>query len=147
MGRLIDYSDVVGRYEELSKAAGSTDMDAAFIQPAEVQIEGRLSSKFTSPFSSNNLTAKDLCIDEVYYKMMLTRQPKKAAEMRKAIDGRIERLLMGESMVTNSGDIIAGEASVGFITTSGYHPTFGMGDTLDFYVSSAQVSEEEDARD
>lgn len=147
MGHIINYNDVVGRYEELSKAGGSTDLDKGYVIPAEAYIESRLGIKYTTPFSSNNLTAKDLAIDETYRRIMLTRQPKKAETIGQFVKQRIDELLNGQlDMQVESGSAVAATETTIWSSTKDYHPVFGMGDTLDFVVDSSQITDETDAR-
>lgn len=148
MSNIITAEDVYNRYLEIGKAVGSVELDAGFMIPAEQQITSDLASKFTVPFSSNNLTAKDLMIDETYYRYMLTKQAKKAGEMRKSLDSRIEKLLSGaSSMVTDSGDILSREQTVAWSSTMNYTPVFGLGEIEDFEPDPDQIDDEEDARD
>ena len=67
MGRYCTSSDCIARYNRLSKIdSAQTEIDSHFISFAENELDGLLSPKFTVPFSSNNVTAKDLAIDLTY---------------------------------------------------------------------------------
>jgi len=146
MGRYIDWNDVAGRYPRISERGGANEVGSAYIDYAEVEIEGRL-TKFTKPFSSNNLTVKDLAIDLTYAKMMTTRDSEKATEMRDILDARMTRLNSGEEdMMTSSGDILANDVSNVWCETEDYTPVFGMGDVTDFQVDSARLFDEEQDR-
>ena len=147
MGRYIRWNNVVGRYSSLSDIGGADDVSSNYIQYAEVEIDGRLAPKFTTPFSSNNLTVKDLCIDLVYAKAG-NLNIEDYDKLMDRIDKRIERLLAGEeNMMTNSGDTL--QQSIGgtvWSSTQNYTPTFGHGAVEDFVVDPDLIDDEENAR-
>ena len=147
MGRYIDWSDVTKRYRGIGKDLDSTEVGSAYIPYAEAEVDGRLASKYTVPFSNNNLTAKDLAIDIVYLKAG-NLKVEETEKLQTMIDAKFERLLSSnEVMLTTSGDVInQGVAGTVWSTTQNYHPTFGMSHTEYLEVDSSMVSDEEDAR-
>lgn len=147
MSHIIDSSQVMERYPETQKVGGSTELDAAYITPAEYYIEGMLSSKYTTPFIPTNVTAADLSIDESYYRMMLTRSPKRAAEVKKSIEDRIEKILNESMVMVDSEDgAMQATSSPMWSSTQDYEPVFGMGDIADARVDPDQVEAEENAK-
>lgn len=147
MGRYIDWDDVVARYPSISTVGGALEVNTSYIQYAEAMVDGRLSSKFTIPFSDNNLTVKDLCI-EMVYKRAGNLSTKESDKIGAWLEARFKGLLEGdENMITSSGDIIQ-KSTGGLVwsSTENYHPTFGVGNTLSFEVDSSQIEAEEDAR-
>lgn len=147
MGRYCDWADVSGRYPEIAKSKDSTEVASGFIYFAEAELDSRLASKFTVPFSSNNVTAQDLAIDMTYLKVYQFKDPEKAEAIEKSVSARIDRLMKGESsMMTSSGDLLTSVGGTVYSTTGGYHPTFGMGDFGDLVVDSSQLQDEADAR-
>jgi len=148
MGHIIDAADAANRYPELLQIADSVVMNASFIAQAEAYVEGNLYSQYTTPFSYNNMTAVDLTIDVVYCKMMRNKQPKLAAEVQKTVDARIGAIQKGTlRMMTTSGDAVGATAgAVSWSNTDGYAPPTGLGNQLDFVVSSQQQYDEEQER-
>lgn len=147
---VISWPDVTGRYEELEKLRNATspEVQDRLMTLAEASIHGRLSNGFTVPFSSNNFTARDLCIDELYVQNMMTKQPEKAKAVRDSLDKRIEQLLLGNANMIDSGGavLLSLVSDTVWSNTSGYAPTFGVGDIVDARVSSAQLYDEAQAR-
>lgn len=147
MGKYIKWDDVTNRYRMVGNGLDATQVGSSFIPYAESFIEGKLAKKFTVPFSDNNLTVKDLCIDVVYIKAGNLKL-EESKELKKDINDRIAALLDEEEfMITTSGDIIT--ASIDgtvWSNTQNYHGTFGVGETLDFTVDSSWVTDEEDER-
>jgi hypothetical protein len=147
---ILSWADVTGRYPELNKLPdiGSSTVQNSIMALGEAYIHSRCAVAYTVPFSSNNLTAIDLCIDAVYVQTQLTRQPDKADALNKSLDARIEALLAGKAMmITNSGDTIDTTiADVVWSSTMDYHPTFGMGAIERMAVSSSQLIDEDEAR-
>lgn len=163
MGRYIDWvDDVVARYPRVhdvgSTSISSIDLtleppmvnpSSAFVHYSEAYIEQELAPGFTVPFSSNNVTAKDLMIDHAFYLTQVFRDDNKADIVLDRINARIKRLLDGDlPMMTTSAEAIYQSGADGAIysTTEDYHPIFGMGDFREFVVDSAQIEAEADDR-
>lgn len=150
MGRYIDFDDVVNRYREVSRNdRDATTVNSDFIRYAEDELDSRLSPYYTVPFSSNNITAKDLSIDLAYLKIFRFKDVEKASAVDSYIAMRINALASGKaSMMTSSGDVITpdGLASKFYSTTQDYSPVFGMGGILSASVSSSRVQHENDNR-
>lgn len=152
MGRLITWeTDVVPRYNTIADIGSGTSVDDAFVVYAENAIEQRLSGCFTLPFSSNNVTVKDLMIDETFRRTQVYKDSEKAKEISDDLDMKIERLCSGEDvMLTTSGDIIEGGSAFGggaiASTTENYTPTFSMLDETLAVVDPDQIDDEIDKR-
>lgn len=147
---VIVWADVLARYDELSKLpnVSSASIQENLMQMAEAGISGRLGGSFTTPFSSNNLTAKDLIVDMLYVQVNMTRQPEKAKALLDTVDSRIAALLSGSSvMLTTSGTVAL--TSVGdtvWSSTEDYPLTFGVSPIEHAQVSSQQLYDEAVAR-
>lgn len=146
---LIAWTDASLRYPELDKLPNitSSSVQSAYIAHGEALVNGRLGSVFTTPFSSNNLTAQSLCIDAIFVQTQLSRQPDKAKEILDYMDGICKRLLDGSAgMVTVGGTLIPIPASEMWSNTAAYHPTFGMGAPEVSAIDSSQLIAEDYAR-
>lgn len=147
MGRYATWSaDVTPRYPRVttdSRTVGT--VESAYLLPAEFELDARLASRFTVPFSSNNQTVRDLVIDMTLLRIGTTKERDEG--LRASVEARIKALLDGTMvMVTTSGDVAAYPASGVINTTADYHPTFGMGDILDMEVDDERIDDEEGAR-
>jgi len=143
----IEWDDVVSRYASVNRVGGAEEVSSAHIVYAESELNGRLSPKFTVPFSSNNFTAKDLSIEMTYVRIgNLNIEDRET--LQKSIDDRIQRLLDGEeNMMDTDGAVL--QQSVGgtlWSSSQDYVPTFGHGDTTDFEVDPNLVLDEEAKR-
>lgn len=147
MGKYHDWSDVSERYRHASTVDGSVAVNSSFLVFSEAEIESRLASHFTVPFSDNNLTVKDLCIDMSYARLAVGKVDD-AEDIRASVLERINALKAGEmTMLTDSGDVVLAGASAMYSNTASYHTAFGVGNVLDFFVNSNQQVDEEGARD
>ena len=146
MSRYIDWKDVVDRYRTLSDK-DSTEVGSSFIPYAESEVDGRLAAKFTTPFSNNNLTVKDLCIDITFIKAG-NLSVEETEKLQEAVDAKFERLLNGDELLVITDGTVIGQDIAGTVysTTQDYHPVFGMGNIEDMVVSSDQITDEADAR-
>lgn len=146
MSDYITWKDVLNRYPVVDRVGGASEVGSAYVRYAERELEGMLTGFFTVPFSSNNLTAKDLAIDLTYMRISNLKSEDRK-EFRDELMGRIQALKDGQaSMMTTSGDVLQAVGGTIYSTTQNYEPVFGMGDTLDFHVDSGQLLDEENAR-
>lgn len=146
MGLIIGWTDVSARYPELDKLPSgiSAEVQDNHIAYAEAGVHSRLASRYSTPFSSSNYTARDLCVDMVYIQTQMSRQPEKANAVLESFNARIEALLSGAAAMLDSVGAVA-TTMVGdtiWSSTAEYHPTFGMGDIEKAEVSSAQLLDE-----
>lgn len=147
MGRYIDWKDVTNRYQQAATFAGGADeMDSAYIQYAEGEVEGALSGLYAVPFSSNNLTAKDLCIDLTFAKALMFKDAKKAKAIGESVDRRIMKLRNQEigMAVTSGSPMFAADAA--WSNTEDYHPVFAMVDEKNQIVDEDREDDELDDR-
>lgn len=141
-------TDVTARYAELDKLQNWASQKTLMMATAESVIHSRLASRYTVPFSSNNLTARDLMVDQLYIQQMTTRKPDTVKLLSDLLEQRIAALLSGDTvMVTDSGDVAAtATGNTAWSSTQDYHPTFGMGDPMSWEVSSSMLIAENAAR-
>lgn len=146
------WDDVILRYSHLDQLGGGSEkVKETYITPAEHELHGRLSSRYTVPFSSTNITAKDLVIELVRIRAGLGKE-RRMEKVVEAFDLRIARLISGaETMMISSsnGNIASITPDAGnavWASNADYHPTFGHGDERDFVVSSQMLQDEQDER-
>lgn len=148
MGRYISYNDVIGRYPKSTDVGSSTFVESTYIRYSEAWVDGALSPGYSAPFSDNNLTVKDLAIDDTYMKILAFKDPEKAALIQDSLDMRVEMLLSGKAQMTlEDGTIIGKSVQTAWVETQDYTATFGVGDIIDMEVSSSRLHDEERARD
>lgn len=145
---MINWDDVVSRYKSASDLGGTKTLRDTYLTYGIAEIESRLSPGFSIPFSSNNVTAKDLMIDASFAKMNLFKDDKKAEKINKVLDTRIDEILNGRrGMITTSGDVlISTGVGVAFSTTQNNPPVFNMNDPEDQWVDHDQLTDEYEAK-
>lgn len=129
MGRYIEWDDVIDRYPEINTLGGADELSSTYIVYAESFVDGLLKSRFTIPFSSNNMVVKDLCIDCVFWRAGRFKLDN-AAEVREQFFETVNLLRSGDlAMVDVSGNALGGDINPGvFSTTQSYSSSFGMDD-------------------
>ena len=139
---------IIEEYATHPGDTGSPEVQVAMLTQAEGFVTSKLATKFSTPFSSNNITAKNLTIDMVYVQTQMTRQPDKANALKEFVMEQIGDLLTGNAtMVTDAGVQLALETGDPvWSSTENYHPVFGMSDVVESAVSSAQQIAEDNAR-
>lgn len=148
----INYSDVIQRYPLLKTWSGNSPMLNDEIGYAEKELNGRLATHFSVPFSGAHPTIKDLSIDLTYYRTLRLRDPDKAAKFKDDIIGRINDIKNGDEYIyTDSNTTITANATGAseiWSNLEDYHPTFSMLDADNAYsmVDSARLEAEEDER-
>lgn len=140
-------SDVTTRYPRvLTDSRAPATLDVAYLNPAEAELHGRLSPRFTTPFSSNNLTVKDLVIDMTVIRAGIFKM-EQLEDLQASIDSRIKMLLDGTMiMVTTSGEVATQAQATGMSTVHDYQPVFGMGDIIDAEPDPDRIEAEENAK-
>lgn len=140
MGRYIKPEDLYRRYSQTS-GTNPAVVDSHYIYYAENYIDELLGPYFTVPFSSDNVTAKDLALEYTYIlsaDLKFEDREKREAHWLK----RIDRLIDGKSgMQVTSATMYAVNGTI-YNSTENYHPVFGMGDPEDYFVDSSQVYDE-----
>ena len=144
---IINWGDVIGRYPALAKARDATEVNTNYVLYAIAEVEGRLAPMFTVPFSSNNITAKDLAIDTTYAKWYRFNDPAKADAIDDHVNERIEALLSGQAaMMTSDGSIMHSVGGTVWSTTQDYTPVFDKSDPITWMVGSEELLDNADAR-
>lgn len=143
----VTWADVVNKYPSVSKTSGAMDVTSSYILAAEARVNGFFSGFFTVPFSSNNITAKDLVVDLVFSGVG-NQKIKDAKEMRDEVLERMKAIRDGEegmylvdgtTMTTDIGGSI-------YSSTQNYNPIFGMSPIEYSEIDSGAVYDEEVAR-
>ena len=150
MGRYIDWADVSNRYPNFADFDGASGVNSAYVIYAEAEIDGRLATRYTTPFSTNNLTVRDLCVDLTYIKCGRLRT-EDAKTLKEDLDARIARLIDGSEVMmveTGSGttESVQRTGDTVWSNTQDYQPTFNLDSPLDWQTDSAQLAAIEDAR-
>lgn len=146
---IITWNDVVNRYPEFNTlpSAQGVDVRNELVAYAEAEVHSRLAARYTTPFSSNNYTARTLAVDTMYVQLQTTRQPEKAKALRELLDARYTALLDGtSSMIDSLGAVITMVGDTVWSSTQDYPPVFGVGPIEYAIVSSEQVYDEANTR-
>ncbi|HKJ88813.1 MAG TPA: hypothetical protein VKA48_09930 [Gammaproteobacteria bacterium] len=147
MGRYVDWAFVVSKYPRTERSGPAEEINSFYIPYAEAELEGRLGPYFTTPFSDNNVTVKELAADLTYLRLGLMKDADHK-RVKGEVDARIKRLIGGdEAMATIDGTIVQAGGEVVWSDTQGYHPIFGVDDPLDWNVDSSRLQDLEDDRD
>ena len=146
-----EWDDVVGRYRELAKVGGDTEVGSYHIAAAENDLNTMFAGHFTLPFSSNNTTIKFMTVDLTYIKYFENNDPARAETKRNALSGLIEMIKSGKAgMIADDGTVMYSDLIGGttvYSNTKDYHPTFGIGPIEHMSIDSSQLYDEEAARD
>ena len=148
----IDYDDVVERYPMLKTTIGNAPALDNDITYAEHELNSRLATHFSVPFSGPHPTIMDICIDLTYYRQIRIKDPDLAEKFKEGILGRIQGLKDSkEYIITDSNTTITVNATGGneiWSTVQDYEPTFSMLDADNTYsrVDSSRLYDEEQAR-
>jgi hypothetical protein len=146
MGRYVDWDFLATRYPHVERAAGADTVNSYHVPYAEAELDGRLASRYTVPFSSDNLTAKEIAADLVYLRLGLLKSEDRDA-VRQEVDARISRLLRGDEVMASVGDTIQPSGEAVWSDNQGYSPMFDVDDPQNWEVSSERLDDIEDRRD
>lgn len=152
MGRYIEWGNVTDRYPLASRVGSDGAIGSSTLLAAEYEIDAKLASEFTVPFSSNNETVKDLCIDNTWARLAARYTVLKKEDYDKltdSIDKRINALRVGDTVMMTTDGAIAqvSEGQPVWSQDMDYHPVYGMGSIEDMVIDQDQLDDEEDARD
>ena len=150
MGRYVTWSgDVLGRYPKLSRVdSDATRADSYYVAPAEYELDGMLGTRFSTPFSSNNMTARDIVVDLVFLRARSTQDKKESARLKEAVEDSIEALIAGRKhMITDAGDVLSTAGGAAWSNTKGDTPIFGFGAAEEQRVDPDVLERERRARD
>lgn len=143
MGRYITWDDVANAYPDWVSAVSANTVGNLWIPRAEDEVDGRLAPKYTVPFTPVPGVVRDLCIDLAYYKLTFATEKGKA--LGEILQSRFEAILSGELMLTNSlGQVAAPEKA--WSTHQDYPTHFGVDTDLNWQVSSAWATDQQEAR-
>jgi len=148
----ITYAEVLERYSMLKTWAANSPMLNNEIAYAEKQVNGILATHFSTPFSGAHPTIKDICIDLVYYRSLILKDPDQAEKIKPFIEGRFENLKNGkEYIMTDSNTAIGPSATLNdevWTNLEDYHPTFSVldADNPKSVIDPDRIEAEEDER-
>jgi len=148
MGRYIDWEDVIDRYPVLNTVGGADEVSSTYIVYAEAMTEGLLASKYTVPFSNNNMTVKNLAIDYTYW-MAARFKLEDAVAVYSSYYGTIRMLKKDQmEMILDDGTLVTGarKNSGIYSSTQSYHSALGIDDPINWRVDSDQMDASQDAR-
>lgn len=141
MGRYINWADITNRYPDATKIGGAADVSSAWIFGAEADLDSRLGSKFTVPFSPVPDVIKDLCIDLAYYRMVM--RQKGSEPIGKLVDTRIAGMLNGTIVVAGAPETSG--SALAYVSNS-YHSAFGPDSEVNWQVSTEWVQAAQEER-
>jgi len=147
-----NYEEVIIRYPVLKTWAKTpAEVNSDLIYYGEMELNGRLASHFTVPFSASHPTIKDLTIDLAYYNAIKTRVPKDAQRIHDVIIGRIDAIKEGKEYIyTGSGTTITPNPGTGQVWSNleDYHPVHTMlgAESAMTHISSERLQDLEDER-
>ncbi|MDH4247407.1 MAG: hypothetical protein OEW39_06295 [Deltaproteobacteria bacterium] len=120
------YSDFNARYATRLDPA---EVASHYLPYAAARLEALLAPGFTAPFSTNNLTARDLTLDLAYLLMLQRHREQGDREgLERMVLRRIRALNEGqEAMQTTSGESLFARAASGVVwgSTAPYRTVFG----------------------
>lgn len=147
MAAFLEWTDCTARYPELDKLSTTPSNQATLIAQAEAYLHGQLAGTFTTPFSSNNMTARELAVDVLFWQTHKARIPDRAAAVYETLKDSIEALKSGaSSMVTTSGSFLSAPTEALWSSTQGYNPTFTTDNETRWAVDSNQIDDTRTAR-
>lgn len=79
MSRYVTWGDLVKRYPNVAKTSADADMTDAYIDPAEDEVDARVSVRYTVPFTAPIPgLIKSLSLDVAYYKLTIRSEESKS---------------------------------------------------------------------
>jgi len=138
----VNFADVANRYPKIADAggAGTTEIDG-YILGAEGEVDAALSARYSTPFtpgSSNTpYLVRDIIIDLTYWKAVGWKNEKLGKVMKDYIDKRLDDILTGKVMLTNSAGLVAQGPPFAAATSDGTRSSFGVDRPENWSVSSA----------
>jgi hypothetical protein len=125
---------------------GEAEVTSHFLAPAAQRLEAMLAGWFSAPFSDNNLTAKDLCIDLAQVLLMQrSKDPQDWRPLAAHLERRVADLRDGrEAMITASGEAIhrIPHGSI-WSSTQEFKPVFDLRGAEAQRVDPDQIDDEE----
>jgi len=145
---IVNYQDLVGTFRAIGKSGWTAEeVNSYHIPQCQAEIEGLLATVYTVPFSSNNVTAKDLVTQLVYCRLSGGSMEERQACRNEVLD-RVEKLKSGkELMLTSSGPIDSGITNIIWSNTKDYDNPTTVDDPIRWNVDSNQIDDIRDARE
>lgn len=123
------FSDFNARY---STKLTEGEVNSYYLPYATSRLEGVLGGHFTVPFSSNNVTARDLTIDLAYLMILQrSREHRDFEGFGRAVEARLRAVVQGnEAMMTDSGAALFSSTTENVVwsNTSRYRTVFNLKD-------------------
>lgn len=141
MGRYTDWGAVVARYPSPANSRDETSMEAAFITGAEDEIDARLSSRYSVPFTTVPGIIADLATDMAYIK--LRHYHKDVQGIVDRVEARLKDIVNGTTALPGATESLGNSASV----SATYHSPFGVDDDVNWRRDPSQIDDEEDSRE
>lgn len=132
------------------KGVSEAEINSAWLPHGTLRVNEALGGYYTTPFSSNNWTARDLCIQYAYLGILVrTRNPDDSKELLKQIMIRVTDITSGgKPMVMDDGanTILPDKnnQSESWSTTMDYKPAFDMRNAMDQRIDPDRLSDEWD---
>jgi hypothetical protein len=122
------------------------EVESAWLVHGYLRVNESLGRCFSVPFSSNNLTARDLNVQFAFLGILeRTRNREDSIELRNSIMGRISDICSGNSpMITDEGQPIYGGENKIWSSIQNYKPVFDMRDPINQHVDSNRLDDEWD---
>ncbi len=148
----VNFEECIVRYPILNKYMETeAEVNSDMIYYAGVELNGKLATRFSVPFSDSHPTIKDLTIDFVYLKVLRSKDPDKAEKFNKYLSKRIEKIIEGKEYIfTDSNTVLYPSTGVFEIwsNTKDYHPIHSILDPESEYThpDSDMLYEQENVR-
>lgn len=145
---IIDFADMVLAYPSLQNGSfKAEDVNSYHIPYAQAELETLLASKYTVPFSSNNMTAKEM-VRQLTYARIAPVGMDDREKIRDRVISLVDRLLDGSAvMMTDSGALSPDASSGIWLSTEDYHPVFTVDKPEHWVIDEDQIEDLRDERD
>lgn len=117
------------------KGVSEAEISSVWLPHGALRVNEALGGPFATPFSDDNVTARDLSIRFAYLGILVrTHRQDDSAELRDELSRRITDIRRGNTpMITDSGDtLFVSEArNDAWSSTQDFKPTFDMRDAIE----------------
>lgn len=139
------WQNLADKYPTGGKWGNSDELARSYIPQAESELNGYLAQNYTVPFSPVPPLINDLCVDLVYYKLAIVKEPKQAEAIKKYFDARIAELQAGTLTLVSSGTTLESQANWASISAD-HHSVFGPDSPTNWQPDTDGLQDAEDAR-
>lgn len=151
MGRYTNYDELWIRYPLIKTWSDKqSHVESHLVYHAENQIDSMLSPAFSTPFSADHATVKELSQDYCKYLVLVDQDEKKAKIIFDLIEARVKKLVSGDAQIITGSGTLPQTSAAGEIwsNTQNYHPTHSMLDESapETRVDSSMLSDLENER-